>query len=165
MLFEQEFDIIVLSEIWSTNICYFDNIFSSYTFFYSAPNFQKAGGIGVLIHRTISYSVVDSTNSLNYFNNLAEYITIDVIRNNLKYRFYLFYRHPSSVVSNFMDILLRYLALHKLKNRSFIIGDLNIDLQKYDSNNCVQRYLNELINLNFAPYSLLPTRCNDCSAI
>ena len=68
--FENQFDIIVLSEIWCTNISYFDNIFKNYHFVYSTPVTQKSGGIGILVHSSLSFNVIDSSNDTDYFSNL-----------------------------------------------------------------------------------------------
>ena len=38
-----QFDVIILSEIWSTNIQYFANLFNEYDFFYQISN-NRAGG-------------------------------------------------------------------------------------------------------------------------
>ena len=53
------------------------------------------------------------------------------------------------------------MRLVKPHKRSFIFGDLNIDLNKLDSNNNIQKYVHELENLNFNPYSILATHCNN----
>ena len=102
--YEHEFDVIVLSEVWCTNINYFNNIFPAYNFLFSVPTFQKAGEIGVLILKSLLYTIVDCNTDSN-FNNLAEYLTLDVIYNRAKFRFYLFYRHPSSSISDFVNLL------------------------------------------------------------
>ena len=115
--FSIKLDIIILSEIWNTNINYFSNVFTDYTFVHSIASFQRAGGCSILIHNSLAFSIVDSNNESNYFNNLAEYITIDVIKNIVNFRIYSFYRHPSSVISNFIDSLLSYLRKYKPKSR------------------------------------------------
>jgi hypothetical protein len=148
----------------STLLEYFNTIFSNYAFVHAIPVTQRAGGIGLLVHKNLSYNLIDSTNNYNssHFGNLAEHITVDIIRSSVKFRFYLFYRHPSTSMSDFVDSLVCYLRIHKPLSRSLIIGDINIDLMKFDpaGNSCVDRYLNELNNLNFIPYSILPTHCN-----
>jgi len=40
------FDIIILSEIWSTNISLYTNLFHNYDFFYNLPS-GRAGGVGI----------------------------------------------------------------------------------------------------------------------
>lgn len=94
--YEVKLDLIILSEIWNTNINYFSTYFSGYTFLHAAPSFQLAGGTGILVRNSLSYNIIDSSNESNYFNTLAEYIAIDVIKNRVKFRVYLFYRYPKS---------------------------------------------------------------------
>ena len=84
------------------------------------------------------------------------------MNNHVKYRFYLICRHPSNVMSNFIDLFLSYFSIYRPTKKSFIFGDDNIDLLKYDTNSQIQRYLNELNSLNFIP--LLPTHCAETFA-
>ena len=157
--YNKQFDLIILSEIWTTNINYFNNLFPEYTFLYSIPSFQKAGGIGILIKKSLSYNIIDSSNESTYYKHLAENMTIDITNKNGNFRLYLFYRHPRSCMREFIDLFINYFSVHKPKKKSFIIGDVNVDLQKYDSDNLVQKYLNELVNMNFLPFSIPPTHC------
>jgi len=43
------FDIIVLSEIWSTSNDYYHNILKGYTFYYDLPVGTHVGGLGMFI--------------------------------------------------------------------------------------------------------------------
>src|SRR3989442_899833 len=49
------FDIILLSEIWSTNIPYFANLLPNYDFFYELPT-VRAGGVGMYVIKTLNAS-------------------------------------------------------------------------------------------------------------
>ena len=44
-IYNHKFDLILLSEIWSTNLTFFDNIFPKYKFIPCPPSIQKAGGV------------------------------------------------------------------------------------------------------------------------
>ena len=46
----------------------------------------------------------------------------------------------------------------------FLIGDINIDLLKYDTHTDTSKFIDTLISYNFQPLSLLPTRITDTSA-
>jgi len=50
-----KFDVIILSEIWSTNINFYHNIIKGYTFFYELPKETHIGGIGVFISNDFSH--------------------------------------------------------------------------------------------------------------
>ena len=49
------------------------------------------------------------------------------------------------------------------KYDSFIMGDFNIDLLKYDTHNSTDDLLNSMISHSFLPYVLQPTRTTDYS--
>jgi hypothetical protein len=158
-VYDTMFDVILLSEIWCTNLNYFDNIFADYKFISCPPTSQRAGGVAILIHNSVSYQIVDSSNDNNFFDTSAEFIVFDVLQDSDKYRFYLFYRHPSQSMLKFIDMFFNYIAICKPSKKSLIIGDLNIDLMKFDSNSYVERYITDLDTLNFTPFSILPTHC------
>ena len=48
--YDTSFDVILLTEIWCTNIDYFGAVFEGYNFIYSAPIDQRAGGVGLLMN-------------------------------------------------------------------------------------------------------------------
>jgi hypothetical protein len=52
--YDSKFDIILLSEIWSTNISFFDNVFLHYNFVPVTPANQHAGGVACLVKNSIS---------------------------------------------------------------------------------------------------------------
>ena len=47
-----DFDVLILSEIWSTNIDYYVNLFKNYDFFYELPK-NKAGGVGIFVAKLL----------------------------------------------------------------------------------------------------------------
>ena len=108
-LYSTPFDIIVLSEIWNTNIEFFDNLFPEYQMTYCAPQFQRAGGIALLIRNSLSFKIIDSTKMLNFLDTSAEYIVADVETNRGSIRFYAIYRHPSRPIPEFIDLFLNFL--------------------------------------------------------
>ena len=42
-----DFDCMVISEIWTTNIEFMDNLFPGYTFIYEPPKSSHVGGVGI----------------------------------------------------------------------------------------------------------------------
>ena len=94
-------DVLLLSEIWSTNIDYFTSVFSNYNFIHRAPKNQSAGGVGLLIKKNIGYNILHSSTELDFFGLLAEYLVVNVSINNRIFRIYLFYRHPSTFISDY----------------------------------------------------------------
>jgi len=49
-----DFDVIVLSEIWSTNISFYSNILPGYYFYYDIPTASAVGGVGIFVKTEIS---------------------------------------------------------------------------------------------------------------
>jgi hypothetical protein len=54
-LLDIEFDVLILSEIWTYNIEFYHNILPGFTFYYDLPVDSKAGGIGIFIRSTLSH--------------------------------------------------------------------------------------------------------------
>ena len=46
-----DFDIIVLTEIWTTNIQFYSNILPGYCFYYDLPKHSKVGGVDLYIKK------------------------------------------------------------------------------------------------------------------
>lgn len=158
--YKKKFDIIILSEIWGSNIDFFDNIFPDYHIIFSSPLTQRAGGVAIFILNKFSYNFIASSKDTNFFSNAAEFIVVDVIANNFgKIRFYCFYRHPSQPTREFIDLFFEFLAIYKPVSNSFIVGDMNLNLLNYNSDRIVGEYVNNLVNLHFTPFSIIPTRC------
>jgi len=59
-----KFDVIILSEIWSTNINFYHNILKGYTFYYELPKETHIGGIGVFISNDFSHLERNEFNTL-----------------------------------------------------------------------------------------------------
>ena len=51
------FDVIVLSEVWATNLEFYSNILTGYNFFYELPHKGVVGGVGVYVRQHISVLV------------------------------------------------------------------------------------------------------------
>lgn len=68
------------------------------------------------------------------------------------------YRHPNTSIKNFKDCLESTLDKIKHKKRIIICGDMNISLNKFNSDNSTTEFVNGVITYNFLPYTLLPTR-------
>ena len=58
--FELQFDVIVLSEIWATNIDMFHNILPGYTFIYDTPTDSAVGGVGMYINSNLIFTIIDN---------------------------------------------------------------------------------------------------------
>jgi len=81
-LLSSDFDIIVLSEIWSYNVEYYHNILPGYTFYFELPNGTNIGGIGMYIANTFIYNEQEVQYKIES-NDLVktENIWIEVLKN------------------------------------------------------------------------------------
>ena len=59
--YDTNFDVILLSEIWSTNIDFFNAVFIDYNFVFSPPKSQRAGGVGLLIKKNFNYNIINTS--------------------------------------------------------------------------------------------------------
>ena len=53
-LLDVDFDIIVLSEIWTYNLDYYQNILDGYTLYTDLPSNSNIGGLGMFIKKTLN---------------------------------------------------------------------------------------------------------------
>ncbi len=164
---EFRFDIIVLSEIWSYNIEFFENLLDEYTFYYELPANSNIGGIGIFIKKTFDCTIRndltlktdDESDKLE-----VESIWLEV---SIKNRIFLvggIYRHPGSNVKCFTHCLDKMLSNIPRNHECIIAGDINIDLSKYSVDKSTDDYLNNLISHNLRPIIVMPTRIKAASA-
>lgn len=158
------FDAIILTEVWS-NLQYYSNLFNDYEFF-SDPPLSKAGGVVMYVKKQLKPRYLSDLKTVPASNSIStcENIWVEINVGKSKYFLAGYYRHPGTSAADFIDAL--SITLDKLKNSNkvYFFGDLNLDLMKYDIDNNVTKYINELLNFNFLPYVLLPTRITSTSA-
>ena len=74
------------------------------------------------------------------------------------------YRHPKTDIDELTSYISKCLTkISKKKKESYVKGDFNVDLLKYDSSNKYQKCLNMMTSSVFLPYILQPTRISDHS--
>ena len=158
-LLSVSFDIIVLTEIWSSNIDCYTNIIPGYNFYYSLPLKGTVGGVGIFVADTLYCSenfeyTLESTDSLR-----VENIWLTIGKNNQRFILGGIYRHPGSGIDEFSNKL--DLSLSKISSQScpcIIAGDINIDLTKTSVNSKTAEYVSNLLSNNFLPTIVMPTR-------
>lgn len=123
-----------------------------------------AGGVGVYINNVYSYDVRDDL-CINV--DKCEEIWVEVHtskRNSAPPKndnlvVAVLYRHPGSQYTEFRDKLCATVdTLNKSKTRYVVLGDINIDLLKYNLTKNVTEYLNELQSAGCLSYINKPTR-------
>ena len=110
-----KFDVIVLTEIWSTNIQYYSKLFNNFTFFYDLPINSKVGGVGVYVRNELISKERDDLVAASNNKKLYECKWIEIEVDKKKYFIGGYYRHPNTSVSDFSEALM--LTIDKLKNK------------------------------------------------
>ena len=160
-----DFDVIVLSEVWATNIEFYRNILDGFNFYWETPSYSAVGGIALLIKKSLSSKPRHDLYLSSSTNYKFENVWFEILKCGSKYIVGGIYRHPNQSVSDFCSLLEPKLCkLSKGKTPAFIAGDINVDLVKVDSNMVVASYLNNVLVYNFLPTVLLPTRITENSA-
>src|SRR3989442_6179700 len=74
-----------------------------------------------------------------------------------------YYRHPNTPINSFTEHFLS--SLDKLKNVKYcyILGDFNISLSNYSSNNVTCNFVDSVLDAKFLPYVYMPTRFSNHS--
>ena len=158
-----EFDVLVLSEIWSTNLEFFSNLFPGYSFYYDSPRTSSVGGVGVLVKHDYSCTILDNLKITNC--NEIENIWIEISKHDCKYIIGAIYRHPNHNIREFGALLENSLSSISRRNVPCIIsGDFNIDLSKYDSHTATTDYVDMLLVNNFLPVITMPSRITDSTS-
>jgi len=67
-----EFDLIVLSEIWSFNASLYNNLFPGYNFHYDLPSATSVGGVGIYVRNSLSYCIIDEFKMISTSKCLVE---------------------------------------------------------------------------------------------
>ena len=160
------FDIICLSEIWSTNIQFHSCVLQHDNFIYDLPKSSIVGGVGIFIHKNLQFKIRNDLYMSSTSTNTIENLWIEIINKaNKKFIIGCIYRHPNSFVADFIKILESNLCkINKRKYPCILLADTNIDILKMGSQPAVRDYTDSLISNNFLPSLLLPTRVTHSSS-
>ena len=164
-ILELDFDLVVLSEIWSNNIDCYQNIFPGYTLYYDLPILSSVGGVGIYIKSSITCKIRSDLLIKPTMSVRLENIWLEITKNNVKYIIGGIYRHPSPNINDFNNLIEANLAQVAKNNvRCILVGDINIDFLKIHENKSISAYVDNLLLYNCLPVILLPTRITRSSA-
>ncbi len=161
------FDIIVLAEIWTYNISFFEGVMDGYSFYYSLPEDSNIGGVGIFIKNDIVCKNRDDLKLARTENTGVEDVWLEISKDNKQYVIAGIYRHPGTdykAFTNKMEISLHKLPKKKKNLTCIIVGDINIDLCKHNADKGTGDYLNTIITCDFLPIIIMPTRITPTSA-
>jgi len=153
-----QFDVIVLSEIWTNNIEFMNNILPNYKLFCDLPDYSNVGGVGIFVNKNLSTTIRDDL-KIKTSTYKIENIFIEIKKRDKIFIVGGIYRHPNSQISNFkgdLDALFHRINKKQSKNiECVIMGDINIDLLKYESHNDIKEYIDSILANNFLPLSFI----------
>lgn len=150
-----QFDILVLTEIWSTNLDFYSQLIPGYSYHYNPPLNRRAGGVAIYYRSDLRMNI---RNDLQVPSDNFEMLCLDLNVNNCTYTLCAIYRHPGTPVIDFTDNIAVLLNKIPPSQKFILIGDCNIDLKHYNTCNQTKLYIDELISHNMLPLVLLPTR-------
>ena len=97
---DNDFDIIILSEIWNTNLDFYSNLLKGYTLYYDLPQNSNCGGLGMFILDKNKAKLRPDLSLQNSPQNRLENIWVEIIKNNTNYIVGGIYRHPIIIYLN-----------------------------------------------------------------
>lgn len=157
-------DVIILSEIWKTNITFYSNILPNYEFITDLPDNSMVGGIGVFTLKSLKVFTRNDL-KLNYrAPDLCENIWLEVTKNKSTFLIAGLYRHPRNNIENFSEhfqLNLHKIALSQPNIPCIIATDSNINFLNYEKNSNIKSYIDNLLMHNFFPMILSPTRVTE----
>ena len=155
---DHKFDVIVLSEIWATNIDAYSNMLPGYTFYYELPMKSSVGGVDVFVKSSFNFLVRPDLKLTGVAD--VEDIWFDLVLNeSVVYIFGCIYRHPNQNLDTFENELEKSLLKITRQNKPcLIMGDINIDFNMHSNHQPTNEYLAMLLTSNFVPCIVIPTR-------
>ena len=163
---ENDYDVIVLSEIGSDASPYFSSILNEYTCMYELPNGNDYGGVAIYVNHDLKVSERDDLKLLKTCKCSKcsfESVWIDVIKHHETFTIGGIYRHPGGNTAHFNTAV--EVTLSKLnKNDSCIMmGDVNINLLNIDGT-ITTYYISSVMSHGFVPYITRLTRITEYTA-
>ena len=106
MLYELslDFNVIILTEIWGSNITFFTNALTDYCFIYELPDNSLVGGVGMFIKNNLSFIIREDL-KMNSTSYKIESLFVEVIRQDKTFLIAGIYRHPNNNINLFKDDL------------------------------------------------------------
>ena len=165
--FNESIDVFILSEIWSTNILFFNNILPGYTFIADLAISSNVGGLGIFLKKTFEWNERKDLKIASDTQNQIENIWLEIKRLNKTFLIGGMYRHPSRFTEDFSQKL--EVTLNKIVSDSrdlpcIIATDANLDFFKFETNQATKGFIDSLLMHNFSPMIFFPTRIADTSA-
>ena len=159
--FDTPFDVIIITEVWTTNITFYVNILSDYDFVTELPGHSNVGGVGVFIHKSLSHTDLPAYRLLTTEICRVESLWCEVCKGSEKFIIGAVYRHPNQSINVFMSVVESVLSRLPCKMPIILGGDFNVDLLKFKNDKVTADFIKLMVSYNFLPTILNATRVNE----
>ena len=138
-------------------------IFANYTAYFEPPPDSNIGGVALFVKSKFKFNHRVDLKIPNSETIKVEDLWYEVTLqgSNITFLIGTIYRHPKGNVKHFTNKVehnIKTIIKNKRIKDCFIVGDINIDLLKYDSHQDTGEFLNTMLKYGFMPTVLLPTR-------
>ncbi len=164
-------DIICLQELWRFPELAEFKIIGYQPLIHKLRNNSQGGGVGIYLKNGIK-GTIDIKTSI-FCEKVFESLVMEITFNKNKIIVGSLYRpgtkHPHMTLTEQNNLFLELLSsclcdLSTLGASVFLVGDLNIDVLKYDNSSFVKEYIDLLFSNGFLQTITRPTRCTTKSA-
>jgi hypothetical protein len=116
------------------------------------------GGVGIYVSSDMRYSLLPQISV--FHEKILESISIEVeLSSQQKINVSNIYRPPGQQNDLFLDVFLGMLdTINNLNKKSFLVGDFNLDLLKYQQNNQISTFVDNMFASGFLEIISHPTR-------
>ena len=164
-------EVICLQEIWNIPDPSAFSIPGYQPLIFSCRQSTQGGGVAIYLKNGISYKPLPALST--FIDKLFESIFIEIsLTNGKKFTIGSLYRSntqysnltPNEQFSQFNEILLNVLSLIDSSHPTYILGDFNLDVLKYNHHHNITSYIDTLFTCGFIQTITKPTRCTSHSA-
>lgn len=99
------FDFIVISEVWTTNLNFYNNILTGYNLIFDVPVDTHVGGVAIFYHSSLSVNNLPHLKVTTSASCKTENLWIKIRKNENDFCVGAVYRHPNGNVQEFCDKL------------------------------------------------------------
>ena len=144
-MLDTEFNVICSSETWSYNLEFYKAIFPGYIAHFQSPTDTHVGGVSLFIKNEYKTTERKDLKIVNSDAVKVEDLWFEVTNTNDEtFLTSVIFRHPKGNVNQFSDSvensITKIIDDRKIKDR-IIVGDMNIDLIKYDIDQSTAEFL------------------------
>jgi exonuclease III len=145
--FTNEFDFIILSELWANFKLSPDKDFPGYNYIYNLNNENKAGGIAIY-YKSCLFS--DEMDLKNFSTKHLDIIGLTIQINNLKCTIVGIYNHINNNIQDFSKSIDKIIANLQPKELLIIAGNFNINIEKYNIKPDITEWTDKILHTNSA---------------